>query len=228
MHRGCPPARARHGSPEGDRMRGCRHRAVATLEIAKRSASPETHGIRQVLQIGGTSPMANIKSQKKRIITNEKSRMRNRAVKSELKTATRRVKDAVAAGNGAEAYAAALRRVPPDGQGRQRRASSTRTRPRTARAASWPWSSTTVATDADRAAYVKPAKKEQQKTGSKKAAAQGRPSRRDEGRFRREGQAPREDSSRKRPPLRSARPRKPKRPPRPRLPKAAAAEAAAE
>ncbi len=42
--------------------------------------------------------MANIKSQKKRIITNEKRRMRNRAVKSELKTATRRVKDAVAAG----------------------------------------------------------------------------------------------------------------------------------
>ena len=30
--------------------------------------------------------MANIKSQKKRIITNEKARMRNRAVKSELKT----------------------------------------------------------------------------------------------------------------------------------------------
>ena len=52
--------------------------------------------------------MANIKSQKKRIITNEKSRMRNRAIKSELKTATRRVKDAVEAGNGAEAYAAAL------------------------------------------------------------------------------------------------------------------------
>ena len=52
--------------------------------------------------------MANIKSQKKRIITNEKSRMRNRAIKSELKTATRKVKDAVAAGNGADAYAAAL------------------------------------------------------------------------------------------------------------------------
>ena len=51
--------------------------------------------------------MANIKSQKKRIITNEKARMRNRAVKSELKTATRRVKDAVAEGNGAAAYAAA-------------------------------------------------------------------------------------------------------------------------
>lgn len=52
--------------------------------------------------------MANIKSQKKRILTNEKSRMRNRAVRSELKTATRVVRDAVAAGNGAEAYAAAL------------------------------------------------------------------------------------------------------------------------
>ena len=51
--------------------------------------------------------MANIKSQKKRIITNEKSRMRNRMVKSELKTATRRVKDAVAAGDGGAAYAAA-------------------------------------------------------------------------------------------------------------------------
>ncbi len=52
--------------------------------------------------------MANIKSQKKRILTNEKSRMRNRAVRSELKTATRVVRDAVAAGNGAEAYAAAV------------------------------------------------------------------------------------------------------------------------
>ena len=52
--------------------------------------------------------MANIKSQKKRNITNEKSRMRNRAIKSELKTATRRVRDAVEAENGAEAYAAAM------------------------------------------------------------------------------------------------------------------------
>ena len=52
--------------------------------------------------------MANIKSQKKRNITNEKSRMRNRAVKSEIKTAIRHVKDAVTAGDGAAAYAAAL------------------------------------------------------------------------------------------------------------------------
>ncbi len=38
--------------------------------------------------------MANIKSQKKRIRTNEKARLRNRAIRSELKTATRRVREA--------------------------------------------------------------------------------------------------------------------------------------
>ena len=48
--------------------------------------------------------MANIKSQKKRIITAEKARKRNQAVKSELKTAVRAVREAVAAGNGVEAY----------------------------------------------------------------------------------------------------------------------------
>jgi small subunit ribosomal protein S20 len=43
--------------------------------------------------------VANIKSQKKRNKTNEKARLRNRAIKSELKTATRAVQDAVAAGD---------------------------------------------------------------------------------------------------------------------------------
>ena len=52
--------------------------------------------------------MANIKSQKKRNITNEKAHQRNKACKSELKTAVRRVREAVAAGNGVEAYATAL------------------------------------------------------------------------------------------------------------------------
>ena len=52
--------------------------------------------------------MANIKSQKKRIITNEKSRLRNRAIKSELKTAVRSVREAVEAENGADAYVAAM------------------------------------------------------------------------------------------------------------------------
>jgi small subunit ribosomal protein S20 len=40
--------------------------------------------------------VANIKSQKKRILTNEKARQRNMAVKSELKTAIRAVNTAVA------------------------------------------------------------------------------------------------------------------------------------
>ena len=43
--------------------------------------------------------MANIKSQMKRIHTNEKARLRNKAVKSELKTHVRRVREAVAAGD---------------------------------------------------------------------------------------------------------------------------------
>jgi small subunit ribosomal protein S20 len=43
--------------------------------------------------------VANIKSQKKRNITNEKARLRNRALRSELKTATRAVQDAVKAGD---------------------------------------------------------------------------------------------------------------------------------
>ena len=53
--------------------------------------------------------MANIKSQKKRNRTNEIARMRNRAIKSELKTATRRVKDAVAAEDAETAREAALK-----------------------------------------------------------------------------------------------------------------------
>ncbi|TDE89927.1 30S ribosomal protein S20 [Occultella glacieicola] len=43
--------------------------------------------------------MANIKSQIKRIGTNEKARLRNKAVKSELKTHVRRVREAVDAGD---------------------------------------------------------------------------------------------------------------------------------
>ena len=86
--------------------------------------------------------MANIKSQKKRIITAEKARKRNQAVKSELKTAVRAVREAVAAGNGVEAtprlsmLAVCSTRLLP-------RVSSTRTRLPTASLASWlsptPW-----------------------------------------------------------------------------------------
>ncbi|MBK7820581.1 MAG: 30S ribosomal protein S20 [Tessaracoccus sp.] len=47
--------------------------------------------------------MANIKSQKKRILTNEKARQRNKAVKSALRTHVRNVRTAVAAGDAAKA-----------------------------------------------------------------------------------------------------------------------------
>lgn len=52
--------------------------------------------------------MANIKSQMKRIKTNEKRRLRNKSVKSELKTFVRRVREAIVAGD-REAAEAALR-----------------------------------------------------------------------------------------------------------------------
>lgn len=58
--------------------------------------------------------MANIKSQIKRIKTNEKARLRNKAVKSELKTYVRRVREAVAAGDkeaATTAVAAASRKL---------------------------------------------------------------------------------------------------------------------
>ena len=51
--------------------------------------------------------MANIKSQKKRNLTNEKARMRNKAVKSSLKTAIKKVDAAVSAGDRAAALEAA-------------------------------------------------------------------------------------------------------------------------
>ena len=51
--------------------------------------------------------MANIKSQKKRIITAEKARMRNKAVRSELKTAVKRVRAAVEANDAELAQAEA-------------------------------------------------------------------------------------------------------------------------
>jgi small subunit ribosomal protein S20 len=52
--------------------------------------------------------VANIKSQLKRILTNEKAHERNKAVKSELKTAIRATKTAVAAGDKDKAAAALL------------------------------------------------------------------------------------------------------------------------
>jgi small subunit ribosomal protein S20 len=47
--------------------------------------------------------LANIKSQKKRILTNMKAQARNKAVRSSLKTLIKRVNEAVAAGDKAAA-----------------------------------------------------------------------------------------------------------------------------
>ncbi|HET6352566.1 MAG TPA: 30S ribosomal protein S20 [Coriobacteriia bacterium] len=52
--------------------------------------------------------MANIKSQKKRVLTNEKAHQRNKAVKSGLKTAIKKVHVAIAAGDAEAAKVAAL------------------------------------------------------------------------------------------------------------------------
>ena len=51
--------------------------------------------------------MANIKSQKKRILTNEKARLRNKAVKSSLKTAIRKFHEAADGGDAEKATEAA-------------------------------------------------------------------------------------------------------------------------
>lgn len=113
--------------------------------------------------------MANIKSQKKRIITNEKSRMRNRAYKAELKTAVRRVREAVAAGDGAAAYAAAcyackkLDQAASKGIIHKNQAAN--------RKSGVMALANTIVTAEDIAAYQAPAKKEQAATGNKKAAA---------------------------------------------------------
>ncbi len=52
--------------------------------------------------------MANIKSQVKRIRTNERQRLRNQSVKSSVRTAIRRFREAVAAGDKDTATAALL------------------------------------------------------------------------------------------------------------------------
>ena len=50
--------------------------------------------------------MANIKSQIKRNLTNEKARLRNRDIRSEVKTAIRSVREQIAAGDAASAQTA--------------------------------------------------------------------------------------------------------------------------
>lgn len=113
--------------------------------------------------------MANIKSQKKRIITSEKARLRNRAIRSELRTAIRATREAVAAGEGLLAlekghYACKLLdRAVTKGVIHKNQAAN--------RKSGLMKLVATVATDEDRAAYKAPAKKQAPATGNKKAAA---------------------------------------------------------
>ena len=113
--------------------------------------------------------MANIKSQKKRIITNEKARMRNRAVRSELKTAVRVVREAVEAQDGTKAYAAALDacrlldRAASKGVIHKRQAAN--------RKSGVMKLANTIVTPEIVAAYTPAPKKEQAATGNKRAAA---------------------------------------------------------
>lgn len=55
--------------------------------------------------------VANIKSQKKRILTNEKAADRNKAVKSELKTRIRTATDNAGTPQGEESLRAAVKRI---------------------------------------------------------------------------------------------------------------------
>jgi small subunit ribosomal protein S20 len=55
--------------------------------------------------------VANIKSQKKRNLQNEKRRLRNKAVRSELKTRTKRAEQAAATGDADEQLRVAIKRI---------------------------------------------------------------------------------------------------------------------
>ena len=59
----------------------------------------------------GFTAMANIKSQKKRILTNEKRHERNKSVKAEVKTRTKRVEATLGTDDNTEAVRAAVKRI---------------------------------------------------------------------------------------------------------------------
>ena len=83
------------------------HRAalhIAALHSA--STAPHLGRLTHTVPSVESIHVANIKSQIKRIKTNLKAQERNKAVKSELKTAVRRTRDAIAAGDKAVAQTA--------------------------------------------------------------------------------------------------------------------------
>ena len=90
-------------SPANHSHLGCARRPVL---ISQGSSAPYCDELASYRE-GTSHTVANIKSQKKRNITNEKARQRNRAVKSEIKTAVHKVDQAVEAGDAEAATAAA-------------------------------------------------------------------------------------------------------------------------
>jgi len=59
----------------------------------------------------GYSNMANIKSQKKRILTNNKAHERNKAVKAEMKTRTKQATDSIGDDSNADDVRLAMKRI---------------------------------------------------------------------------------------------------------------------
>ena len=114
--------------------------------------------------------MANIKSQKKRNITNEKSRQRNRAIKSELKTAVRAAREGCRCRRRRQplltprvcTLAVCIDKAVSKGVVHKNQAAN--------RKSGVMALVNTIVTDEVRAAYVKPEPKKQEATGSKKAA----------------------------------------------------------
>ena len=79
-----------------------RRHAGAQCSRPSRAAQPRAAAhdpVRTTYRTNEAHPVANIKSQKKRILTNEKARLRNKAVKSSLKTAVRKFNTAAEAGD---------------------------------------------------------------------------------------------------------------------------------
>ena len=67
---------------------------VPSRAVQPRAAAHDP--VRTIYRMNEAPQVANIKSQKKRILTNEKARLRNKAVKSSLKTAVRKFNSAAA------------------------------------------------------------------------------------------------------------------------------------
>jgi small subunit ribosomal protein S20 len=69
------------------------------------------HSTHSIPREQGFTAMANIKSQKKRNITNEKRHERNKAVKAEVKTRTKRAEATIGTDENADAVKAAVKRI---------------------------------------------------------------------------------------------------------------------